>query len=291
MATVSNSAYVAYASFSGYNAFGQPGLIGFQNGVKTTLTYDPYTNRLSEMSTSTPGNGTVQDFVYSYDNDGNILTITDNVDPTRDQTFTYDRLSRLASATGAYGKITYSTDEVGNVANPPDTSDSAYRDDRALVYDYENRILSVGSTSFSYDYQGARVKKTNGIDITTYVSKLYEINTTGGVTKHIFAGGRRIASINGSTISYYHPDHLGSLNIATNASGAKVQEVTYYPYGEVLTNQHSGIDLPYKFTGHEFDIETRLYYCGARYYDPAQGRFLTPDTIVQSPGDPQTLTR
>lgn len=29
----------------------------------------------------------------------------------------------------------------------------------------------------------------------------------------------------------------------------------------------------------------------ARYYDPALGRFVTPDTLVQSPYDPQTLNR
>ena len=30
---------------------------------------------------------------------------------------------------------------------------------------------------------------------------------------------------------------------------------------------------------------------GARYYDPVLGRFITPDTIVQAPYDPQTLNR
>ena len=29
----------------------------------------------------------------------------------------------------------------------------------------------------------------------------------------------------------------------------------------------------------------------ARYYDPVIGRFISPDSIVQSPGDPQTLNR
>ena len=276
------------ATFSGFNALGQPNRIGFYNGVNTTLTYDTYTNRLTELSTTTPGDGKVQDFLYGYDNNGNILSITDNVESDRTQTFTYDWLNRLATTTGPYGAVNYNMDHVGNVANPPDTTSGAYRSDQTLVYDYENRLISVGGNTFTYDYQGARVKKNDDI---TYVSKLYEISSTEGITKHIFAGGRRIASITGSSIYYYHLDHLGSLSIATNASGNKVQEVTYYPYGEVRTNWCSGPDLPYKFTGHELDSETGLYYCGARYYDASQGRFLTPDTIVQSPGDPQTLNR
>ncbi|MBU2541138.1 MAG: RHS repeat-associated core domain-containing protein, partial [Candidatus Omnitrophica bacterium] len=32
-------------------------------------------------------------------------------------------------------------------------------------------------------------------------------------------------------------------------------------------------------------------FYGARYYDPEIGRFITPDTIVQAPSDPQSLNR
>ena len=30
--------------------------------------------------------------------------------------------------------------------------------------------------------------------------------------------------------SYLHPDHLGSTNVVTNASGTMVQVLDYYPY-------------------------------------------------------------
>ena len=46
-----------------------------------------------------------------------------------------------------------------------------------------------------------------------------------------------------------------------------------------------------KFTGQRLDDTTGLYYYGARYYDPALGTFITPDTVIQSPYDPQTLNR
>ncbi|MEW6715768.1 MAG: RHS repeat-associated core domain-containing protein, partial [Nitrospirota bacterium] len=46
-----------------------------------------------------------------------------------------------------------------------------------------------------------------------------------------------------------------------------------------------------KFTGQEEDAETGLYYYGARYYDPVLGRFVSADSIVQDPFEPQTLNR
>jgi len=44
-------------------------------------------------------------------------------------------------------------------------------------------------------------------------------------------------------------------------------------------------------TGQEYDIETGLYFYKARYYNPALGRFVQPDTFVQNIGDPQSYNR
>ncbi|GEM_PF-5653187 len=44
------------------------------------------------------------------------------------------------------------------------------------------------------------------------------------------------------------------------------------------------------FTGQRLDA-TGLYYYGARYYDPAIGRFISADTVVQNLANPQTLNR
>jgi RHS repeat-associated protein len=46
-----------------------------------------------------------------------------------------------------------------------------------------------------------------------------------------------------------------------------------------------------RFTGQIEDAAIGLYFYNARYYDPALGRFAQADTIVPSPGNPQSLNR
>ncbi|MBF0386625.1 MAG: hypothetical protein HQL20_02080 [Candidatus Omnitrophica bacterium] len=77
----------------------------------------------------------------------------------------------------------------------------------------------------------------------------------------------------------------------TSAIKAKI---TYTAWGEIKSYDKYG-DEPevarFYFTGKKLDDETGLYYFGARYYNPRIARFITPDTIVQSPFNPQTLNR
>jgi RHS repeat-associated protein len=58
----------------------------------------------------------------------------------------------------------------------------------------------------------------------------------------------------------------------------------------VCLNSQGNLATDKLFTGQRLDA-TGLYYYGARYYDPTIGRFISPDTVVQNPGNPQTLNR
>lgn len=91
--------------------------------------------------------------------------------------------------------------------------------------------------------------------------------------------------------AYDHADHLGCASVITEQNGNKVQQVYYYPFGKVRSNIVNGVDVKHKFTGQEDDAEYGLYYYNARYYDPELGRFISADTIVPNPHDPQDLNR
>jgi RHS repeat-associated protein len=63
----------------------------------------------------------------------------------------------------------------------------------------------------------------------------------------------------------------------------------YHPYGSVRAAQGA---LPTRraYTGQLAD-ETGLYFYNARYYSPLFGRFISADSIVPEPGNPQSLNR
>jgi RHS repeat-associated protein len=76
----------------------------------------------------------------------------------------------------------------------------------------------------------------------------------------------------------------------TNASGAELESTEYLPFGS--QRSHSGTNTSdYRYTDQEFDSENGLYNYNARLYDPFIGRFITPDTIVPEPYNPQSLNR
>ncbi|MDY7078092.1 MAG: RHS repeat-associated core domain-containing protein [Chloroflexota bacterium] len=69
-------------------------------------------------------------------------------------------------------------------------------------------------------------------------------------------------------------------------------ETRYAPYGEVRTGGEAVAGLTdFTYTGQQVDRDTGLMYYNARFYDPALGRFISADTIVPEPGNPQDLNR
>jgi len=93
------------------------------------------------------------------------------------------------------------------------------------------------------------------------------------------------ASQVGSAWQYLHADALGNVRQVTDASGAVLGSRRYSPFGEVVAG--TGSLSPLGFTGEQQNAASGLTYLRARYYHPALGRFLTPDSIVPDAADGQ----
>ncbi len=123
---------------------------------------------------------------------------------------------------------------------------------------------------------------------TIYPSKYYNIDSDGKVTKHIFANGVEIATVEGTgneaKVKYLHTDNLGSTNIVTDNTGKVVETVDYFPYGSPRIDKATGIKEQRKYIGQEYDADTGLNYLNARYYDSSTGRFLSQDPAFKDIG-------
>jgi YD repeat-containing protein len=91
-----------------YRPFGGP--LGLTNGFGGTVN-----NQAGECDCVTVSNpGQPRERSYEYDANRNLTSITGTATPWYSQSFGYDELNRLSSATGRYGSITYTYDDVGN---------------------------------------------------------------------------------------------------------------------------------------------------------------------------------
>ncbi|MER9560401.1 RHS repeat-associated core domain-containing protein, partial [Mesorhizobium sp. M0323] len=80
--------------------------------------------------------------------------------------------------------------------------------------------------------------------------------------------------VTGATKAFLHRDHLASVRMVTDASGAIAEQTSYASYGERL---NTGFQTQKSYIGERFDPETGLLYLNARYMDPVLGRFISPD--------------
>jgi len=285
-----------------------------------------YNNRLqpTEIWTgSAEGASALFDKKYQYNppnlsqaNNGNVYTVTNVVDNTRTQTFTYDSLNRLVSAGDqTHWSNTYTYDAWGNLTQktpgPPageNLSKSADANNHlsgltydaggneindglgnTFVYDAENRITTTAGVTYTYDAAGRRIKKSNGTNYWYGPSgnALAETDSGGNWTYYIFFGGQRLArnvpqpSPNPADIKYYITDHLHSTAMFVDKAGttaAILDDNDFYPWGGVVPGVgKTTSNNSVKFTGQYRDTESSLDYFGARYYAGVNGRFMSPD--------------
>ena len=173
---------------------------------------------------------------------------------------------------------------------------------KSFKYNAENQMVKVSFGSayvarFISDGDGQRRKRVDNYGTVIYAGPHYERNVgtgtdTSDVTTKLYwvqlgPFRRLIAVRKGGALSFIHHDHLGSTKAISGTSGGPMK---YYPYGSTFQEvQNPPTDNLY--TGQKRDLSTGLYFYGARYFSPAIGMFLQPDSIVPNPGNPQSLNR
>ena len=97
---------------------------------------------------------------------------------------------------------------------------------------------------------------------------------------------------------YVLTDHLGSWNKVMDENKNIVQQTHFDPWGNRMTytdwalpQTQTDFAFDRGFTGHEHYDRIHVINANARLYDPAIGRFFSPDPFVQAPSFTQAFNR
>lgn len=240
-----------------------------------------------------------------------------------EEEFAYDNLDRLCTVSSAIHQlmnISYSDNgniysktgpgiyyydsshphAVTSVANPNGSISSATQ---TATYTSFGKISTLSDNGYTlnvtygpHEERRKTVLKYNGNTIrTTYYANDYERVTENGQTRHFYyLDGGVIYVLNDGetegTFYYSFADHLGSITSIYDKNGTKVFSAYYDAWGKQTVTTNT-LNFHRGYTGHEMLPEFGLINMNGRLYDPALGRFLSPDNYVQMPDFSQSFNR
>ena len=254
-------------------------------------TYDAV-GRLITIS-DTNGEEVINQTVYSYDESGNVTSITTSnstsMNGLTSAEMKYNAANQLIEYNG--NEVKYDAD--GNMIYGPLNGKMT-----AFAYDCRNRLISAGGISYEYDAENNRIAQTENGSKTSYVvdsdsfslTRILMMTKEGDTTYFVYGDGL-ISQECGEEYLTYHFDNLGNTKAITDKTGKIVESFDYGPYGELLSENEKGIIFLY--TG-QWGVATDLnglYYMRARYYNVDIKRFINQDVLTGSITDSPTLNR
>ena len=253
-----------------------------QDGETTTFGYDDTYQVTSAANTTLTES-------YSYDPVGNRTAGP----ATSDTGYSHNSANQMLS--GHLGTYTY--DSRGNQVTRYFNGENW-----TLSWNGDNQLIQATNSSttitFQYDPFGRRVKKQviDALGTTTYIFVYdaediiaeYKTDASGAtLTSYVHGPGiDEPLALNRDGQSYfYHADGLGSIVGITNENNEVVSNCTFGTFGERACLTGTEFESRYAFTGREWEEGLGLYYYRARYYDPAEGRFVGADPLSFAAGD------
>ncbi len=238
-----------YATSLAYNTAFQVTGFNYGNGVAATLGYSSDRLQLTSLSYVKSGQ-TLFSLGYGYaqngGNNGQITSITDNVDSGRSAAYTYDALMRLstASTTGStgyprwglsftydrYGSRTAQNLTAGTAPAPQTPTDPATNHMTGYTYDANGNLTvepyTPSNNNYGYDGENRMVSFSSGGTTAayTYDAKNLRVKkqSSGATTVYIFSGQKVVAEyVNGAAPGSPTKEYVyaGAQLLATIASG------------------------------------------------------------------------
>jgi RHS repeat-associated protein len=272
-------------------------------GQVVSLGYDK-ANRLESL---TLPNGIEQRYGYDKAGEPTSIAYKEGESTLGEIDYAYDANGQTEAMWGSYARL--GLPEPLGSAKYNAANELTEREGKGLEYDQDGNLTSdeaheyswdargqltaisgTDSASFAYDPFGRRISKTLGGTTTDLLydgQNAIQESVKGSVTANMLTGLRADQLLSRTTESgtdSYLTNALGSTVALANGEGKVETGYTYDPFGH-STKEGEASENPYQFTGRENDGDG-LQYNRARYYSPADARFISRDPAGFGGGSP-----
>ncbi|PKV77095.1 RHS repeat-associated core domain-containing protein [Streptomyces sp. TLI_146] len=247
-------------------------------------------------------------------------------DTSKDQTRTYTyptagaahphSLLSTSTTTGTTGPVTdtYDYDQVGNTTRRTLNPSAAPTSDQTLSWDSEGHLHAVAdtvqtktanstvttkkATDYVYDPSGNRLlgHTLDTANLADENTTLYlgatELKLTKGAakptaTRYYPLGAATAVRTDDNKVTFQVTDHHGTADTSINATDGTATQRRMTPFGQERGTPPAAWAGTKGFVGGINDTQTGLTHLGAREYDPATGRFISVDPLLET-NDPQS---
>jgi RHS repeat-associated protein len=296
-----------------WRPFGGVASVTAANGLRTGLQFDS-AGRVSALTVAAGQDVPLEQLDFRYDGAGNVVQRGRNGAAQRYQ---YDAMRRLRAERGvmpAALQVSYRYDALGSrLAAAPDYDTfgrQRSKGEQSFRYNEQHQLVAVQAggaevASYRYDALGNRIAKTVRGQTTYYVydaahQLVAEADQHGNWTRqYLYIDGRPVllmqaeGAVQTRAVYAVHADQRGLPLAVTDAQQRVVWRQDFDAFGnlrqEPLRRASLGdanvVQMNLRMAGQYADAETGLYYNIHRYYDPQQGRYLTPDPLGLEGGE------
>jgi RHS repeat-associated protein len=263
------------------------------------------------------------DGTFEYEYDGLTRLAVEREAGVGETTYLYDAVGNMIRRTlpdGDEVSCSYDADDRLLSCDTPDGTETYFHDDRGArtgkvgpagttTYEYDDldRLVRVttpegGDVRYEYDVKGRLLGRDDGTGRRRCLplpatprgfddcALSYSTSGPEAPTAYVF-GPQGIASVHSPvSTGYVLAGSQGQVNGVADSAGSVTAEASYEAWGRpspALPSAFGG----YGYTGERQDPVTGLVFLRQRWYDPATGRFLTPDTVSADGRDPRSLNR